>query len=340
MHRTSAEVRADASHPIIDADGHMLEVLEASYPYLRQALGAAQFQAWLDRGSIAKLSQRPRTPDERRRTRTPQGAVVGHADVSTCATRATATLPALLPRAHGRDRHRLHGALPDQHLAHVRRARRRPPARPVPRLQRLLRRRVRRLRRSHDRGGDHPDAHPRRGGRGARALRRDRHQGRVLPRGRRPRARRDPRRRLLTVARPRAAPLVRLVRARQRPRLRPRVGPRANGSDSRRPSTAALTVRPGLHWSISSYVANHIGQFAAEMYPTREEPPPRRRDHAVPASAVRAARVRCVVGDAVAGRHHRALGEAQPRRHGAAEPGAARQGGARSVLPAVRRQAR
>jgi predicted TIM-barrel fold metal-dependent hydrolase len=28
-----------------------------------------------------------------------------------------------------------------------------------------------------------------------------------------------------------------------------------------------LTVRPGLHWSITSYVANHIGQFAAEMYP-------------------------------------------------------------------------
>ena len=28
-----------------------------------------------------------------------------------------------------------------------------------------------------------------------------------------------------------------------------------------------LTVRPGLHWSITSYVANHVGQFAAEMYP-------------------------------------------------------------------------
>ena len=28
-----------------------------------------------------------------------------------------------------------------------------------------------------------------------------------------------------------------------------------------------LTVRPGLHFSTSSYVANHIGQFAAEMYP-------------------------------------------------------------------------
>jgi len=28
-----------------------------------------------------------------------------------------------------------------------------------------------------------------------------------------------------------------------------------------------LTVRPGLHWSISNYVVNHLGQFAAEMFP-------------------------------------------------------------------------
>jgi hypothetical protein len=28
-----------------------------------------------------------------------------------------------------------------------------------------------------------------------------------------------------------------------------------------------LTVRPGLHWSISNYVVNHLGQFAAEMHP-------------------------------------------------------------------------
>jgi predicted TIM-barrel fold metal-dependent hydrolase len=95
MHRSSAEVRASADHPIIDADGHMLEVLEATYPYLRESLGAAQFQAWLDRGPIAKLSQRPRTPEERARTRTPQGAWWGTQTVNV-RDRATATLPALL----------------------------------------------------------------------------------------------------------------------------------------------------------------------------------------------------------------------------------------------------
>ncbi len=73
----------------------MLEVLDATYPYLRESLGSTQFQAWLDRGPIAKLSQRPRTQDERLRTRTPQGAWWGTQTVNV-RDRATATLPALL----------------------------------------------------------------------------------------------------------------------------------------------------------------------------------------------------------------------------------------------------
>lgn len=95
MARTSSEVRAAATHPIIDADGHMLEVLEATHPYLRAALGDTRFDAWLARGSIARLSQRPRTPEERLRTRTPQGAWWGTQTVNV-RDRATATLPALL----------------------------------------------------------------------------------------------------------------------------------------------------------------------------------------------------------------------------------------------------
>ena len=34
-----------------------------------------------------------------------------------------------------------------------------------------------------------------------------------------------------------------------------------------------LTVRPGLHWSITSYVANHVGQFAAEIRQVRSPEP-------------------------------------------------------------------
>jgi predicted TIM-barrel fold metal-dependent hydrolase len=94
--RTSADIRREVGHPIVDVDGHVLEVLDATYPYLREALGPARFQQWLDRGSLAKVSQRPRTLDERRRTRTPQGSWWGGPPASNARDRATATLPSLL----------------------------------------------------------------------------------------------------------------------------------------------------------------------------------------------------------------------------------------------------
>ena len=72
--RTSAEIRRDVGHPIVDADGHVLEVLDATHPYLREALGPTRFEHWRERGPLARVSQRPRTIDERRRTRTPQGS--------------------------------------------------------------------------------------------------------------------------------------------------------------------------------------------------------------------------------------------------------------------------
>ncbi len=78
-----------------------------------------------------------------------------------------------------------------------------------------------------------------------------------------------------------------------------------------------LTVRPGLHWSITSYVANHVGQFAAEMYPLCKAllfggVPAR-----FPDLPVAVPRVRGVVGRPDAHRHRRALGEAQRRGPGA-----------------------
>ena len=91
----SREIRAQVGHPIIDADGHVLEVLEATYPHLRDALGARRFEAWRERGPIARLAQRPRTTEDRLRTRTPQGAWWGTQTVNV-RDRATATLPALL----------------------------------------------------------------------------------------------------------------------------------------------------------------------------------------------------------------------------------------------------
>ena len=92
---TSEQIHDEVGHPIIDADGHVLEVLEATYPHLREALGATRFEEWRARGPIARLAQRPRTTEDRLRTRTPQGAWWGTQTVNV-RDRATATLPALL----------------------------------------------------------------------------------------------------------------------------------------------------------------------------------------------------------------------------------------------------
>ncbi len=95
MTRTSSDVRRDAGHPVIDADGHVLELLDATYPYLQSSLGSTLFEQWRRRGPLAGLSQRARTGEDRRRARVPQGAWWGTQTVNV-RDRATATLPALL----------------------------------------------------------------------------------------------------------------------------------------------------------------------------------------------------------------------------------------------------
>jgi predicted TIM-barrel fold metal-dependent hydrolase len=93
--RTSKQIRSELDHPIIDTDGHVLELLDATYPYLRETLGAKNFQRWLDRGAIAKVAQREQTVD-RSKTRVPQGSWWGGPPASNVKDRATAILPALL----------------------------------------------------------------------------------------------------------------------------------------------------------------------------------------------------------------------------------------------------
>ena len=92
---TSQQIRSQVGHPIIDTDGHVLELLDATHPYLREALGPALFAKWHDRGLLAKVSQRTQTVD-RRRTRVPQGSWWGGPPASNVKDRATAILPALL----------------------------------------------------------------------------------------------------------------------------------------------------------------------------------------------------------------------------------------------------
>jgi predicted TIM-barrel fold metal-dependent hydrolase len=94
--RSSAEIRRQVGHPIVDVDGHMLEVLDAADPHLRESLGPELFKQWKGRGAAPSLSQRLYTLEERRRSRTPQGSWWGGAPAANARDRATAALPALL----------------------------------------------------------------------------------------------------------------------------------------------------------------------------------------------------------------------------------------------------
>ncbi len=100
MTMTSAQVRAEVGHPIIDADGHVLELVDAAHGHLREAMGAAAFQRWLDKGPVVRRSQHPYTLEERQRNRTPQGAWWGTHTINVL-DRATATFPALLHERMG-----------------------------------------------------------------------------------------------------------------------------------------------------------------------------------------------------------------------------------------------
>ena len=92
---SSADVRARVGHPVIDADGHILELMPLAVDHLEKALGADLFKHYQDRGPIMRRNQAQRSLDERRRTRAPQGAWWGTHTVNV-RDRATAMLPGLL----------------------------------------------------------------------------------------------------------------------------------------------------------------------------------------------------------------------------------------------------
>ena len=92
---SSEEIRSRLGHPVIDADGHLREFLPAAFPYLREALGAADFERWRQQGTA--LNQATKTGGglaQRRLTRKPQSAF--WATVIDPVDRATAASPALL----------------------------------------------------------------------------------------------------------------------------------------------------------------------------------------------------------------------------------------------------
>ena len=94
--RTSREVRAALDHPIIDADGHIIEFMPAVWPYLREALGSERFDAYR-RGQmpVEQSTAGDSALAERRRTRAPQSAWWASPAANT-RDLATAAVPALL----------------------------------------------------------------------------------------------------------------------------------------------------------------------------------------------------------------------------------------------------
>ena len=91
----AAEIRAGLGHPVLDADGHVLELLPAVHPFLREELGAAGFDAYLAKGPPMRRKIPKRSVAEMSRDRTPQAAWWGAVSENTL-DRATFMFPRLL----------------------------------------------------------------------------------------------------------------------------------------------------------------------------------------------------------------------------------------------------
>ena len=70
----AAEARRRIGHPIVDADGHVLELLPAVFPFLRESLGPALFEAYLKQGPPVRRQIPARPEAELRANRNPQAA--------------------------------------------------------------------------------------------------------------------------------------------------------------------------------------------------------------------------------------------------------------------------
>ncbi len=92
---TARKFRARLDHQIVDCDGHMLEFMPAVLPHLRESLGQPLFDRFVGEGTELERSYGGGGTAERLRTRAPQGAWWATISKNTL-DRATATTPRLL----------------------------------------------------------------------------------------------------------------------------------------------------------------------------------------------------------------------------------------------------
>ncbi len=116
---SSQQVREQLDHPVIDADGHVLEFMPAALPYLRESLGPKLFEQYRSQTSPIGRILGGASPAEREQTRAPQSAWWGNPAAKTIDL-ATASDPRTPARAAARARHRLLRALPDENPWHCR----------------------------------------------------------------------------------------------------------------------------------------------------------------------------------------------------------------------------
>jgi predicted TIM-barrel fold metal-dependent hydrolase len=95
MPSPSERVRARLAHPVIDADGHVLEFMPAVLPYLRESLGARLFESYTSDANPLGRIMHGGAGGQRTRTRTPQSAWWGTPARNT-RDLATAALPRLM----------------------------------------------------------------------------------------------------------------------------------------------------------------------------------------------------------------------------------------------------
>ena len=224
----------------------------ATHPHLREALGADAVRGVARPGPDRRgSSQRPRTTDERRRTRTPQGAWWGTQTVNV-RDRATATLPALLYERMDELGIDFTVLYPTNTLLTLRRGGSRPAPGPVRRVQRVLRRRLRPVRRSDDHGRHRSRCtRPRRRSPscehchelGIKVVCFPEGVLRPLDRARRPDC--------IAVAVPGPGAVVRLASGSTASTTTTRCGRRASELGFAVTFHGGLTVRPGIHWSIT-----------------------------------------------------------------------------------------
>ncbi len=219
-HMTPEQVHSKIDHPIVDGDGHWVEYDPVFSDKMRKVGGDLAADGFLKAMGTTReaLSM---SVAERRHKRIGQSAFWSRQAENTL-DRATAMMPRLLYDRLDELGPRLRRRLPDRRAALPAHPGRRHPARRDPRLQHRLGRLFCKAQRPDDPGGDHPDAHPRRGDRRARI----RHQAIGLQ-GRHVRQQHGAQGAGGRGQRPRHRALcgvVRRARHRQRLRLRPGLG--------------------------------------------------------------------------------------------------------------------